>query len=68
MKTSYTILGKAIIIVIFAHLSNNSFSQSNSLPTTGNVGIGTTNPCMKLQVNGSARIDSTLMVRDSIGI
>lgn len=32
----------------------------------GNVGIGTLNPVERLQVNGRARIDSTLIVKDSI--
>ena len=43
-----------------------SFSQSNTLPSSGNVGIGTTSPTERLTVNGSARIDSTLTVRDSM--
>lgn len=43
-----------------------SFGQTNTLPANGNVGIGTTSPSTKLQVNGSARIDSTLTVKDSI--
>ncbi|MNU69211.1 hypothetical protein D3C71_585940 [compost metagenome] len=46
--------------------SNQSFSQTNSIPSSGNVGIGTTSPTTKLQVNGSARIDSMLMVKDSL--
>lgn len=43
-----------------------AFGQSNTLPNSGNVGIGTTSPTTKLQVNGSARIDSSLVVRDSV--
>ncbi len=43
-----------------------SFCQTNTLPTSGNVGIGTTSPTERLTVNGSARIDSTLTVRDSM--
>jgi hypothetical protein len=43
-----------------------SFSQTNTLPSSGNVGIGTTSPSVRLTVNGSARIDSTLTVRDSM--
>lgn len=43
-----------------------AFSQTNTLPASGNVGIGTTSPSAKLQVNGSAKIDSMLTVKDSI--
>lgn len=50
-------------VIFFANLS---YSQSNALPSSGNVGIGTTSPQARLQVNGSARIDSTLTVRDSM--
>ncbi|AEA43888.1 hypothetical protein [Fluviicola taffensis] len=50
----------------FSCISALSFAQSNTLPTTGNVGIGTTSPSERLTVNGSARIDSTLTVRDSM--
>lgn len=45
---------------------NTVSAQENTLPDNGNVGIGTTNPTEKLQVNGSARIDSMLVVRDSM--
>src|SRR5690606_38886565 len=45
-----------------------SFAQDNSIPTTGNVGLGTLNPCARLNVNGRAVIDSALLVKDSINI
>ncbi|MGV3610881.1 MAG: hypothetical protein ACO1N0_08030 [Fluviicola sp.] len=54
----------ALATVLF--VTTSSFSQNNTLPTSGNVGIGTTSPSARLQVNGSARIDSTLTVRDSM--
>lgn len=46
--------------------TTHSFSQTNTLPASGNVGIGELNPDQKLTVRGSARIDSTLMVKDSM--
>lgn len=60
-------------LLLFACLSSLNFmgggifaQQENTLPETGNVGIGTLNPSAKLDVNGHVRIDSTLMIKDSI--
>lgn len=44
------------------------FAQQNTLPTTGNVGIGTLNPDSRLNVNGNVKIDSTLTIIDSVRI
>ena len=49
-------------------LIGSAFSQQNSLPQSGNVGIGTINPDSKLSVNGNVRIDSALVVKDSVRI
>ncbi len=57
-------LRAAIILCTFC--ANQLSAQENTLPENGNVGIGTTNPTERLQVNGSARIDSMLVVRDSM--
>ena len=40
--------------------------QENVIPEVGRVGIGTLNPSSKLDVNGHVRIDSTLLIKDSI--
>jgi hypothetical protein len=45
---------------------NYAVAQENVISENGNVGIGTTNPTEKLQVNGTARIDSMLIVKDSM--
>lgn len=47
-------------------LSSQSFSQENVISENGNVGLGTTSPSARLTVAGSARIDSTLVVSDSV--
>lgn len=64
MKPLLTKAFYALTIILF--LTTSAFSQTNTLPASGNVGIGTTSPSAKLTVNGSARIDSTLTVRDSM--
>lgn len=68
MKTHFTpvLFLKSLILIGFSVVSAHTFSQTNSIPASGNVGIGVTSPTTKLQVNGSARIDSTLTVRDSM--
>lgn len=59
MKTS-------LFTLLFTGVITCSLSQSNTLPSSGNVGIGTTSPTERLTVSGSARIDSTLTVKDSM--
>lgn len=58
-------------ITLFASVAtllsiNGAFAQNNVVPQSGNVGIGTTSPSAKLQVSGSVRVDSTLVVSDSV--
>ncbi len=40
----------------FILMSVMSMAQNNTFPTTGNVGIGTTSPQQKLDVNGTAKV------------
>jgi len=56
-------------------ISQFSFSQTaNTLPLTGNVGVGTTSPNTKLEVVGESKlggkvtIDSTVVIKDSVTI
>jgi hypothetical protein len=66
-KITSPIFLKSLLFLGFSAISAASFSQTNTFPTSGNVGIGTSGvPTTKLQVNGSARIDSMLVVKDSI--
>ncbi|MDF3029258.1 MAG: hypothetical protein K0S23_3565 [Fluviicola sp.] len=62
LTTSQWLIASFALLCVTSH----SYSQTNSLPASGNVGIGTTSPAEKLTVNGSARIDSTLTVKDSM--
>ncbi|MDG1147313.1 MAG: hypothetical protein P8N52_03300 [Crocinitomicaceae bacterium] len=41
-------------------------AQDNTIPTAGNVGIGTLNPSSRLDVNGTVKIDSCLIVMDTV--
>jgi len=47
-------------------LTSITATAQNTIPTNGNVGIGTMNPSAKLDVNGHAIVDSTLTVKDSV--
>lgn len=62
MKT--TIILFATLCLLFSNVN----AQENTLSETGNIGIGTTNPEAKLEVNGKVKIDSTLIVKDSVTI
>lgn len=57
-----------LITTLFILTVSSIFAQDNSLPQTGNVGIGTLSPDSKLSVNGNVKIDSALIVKDSVRI
>lgn len=59
---------KTLIAFIATITFSSTFAQNNTLPTNGNVGIGTTSPTERLTVRGRVRIDSTLTVIDSVRI
>jgi hypothetical protein len=54
------------ITVLSLFIGATSYAQDNTLPPTGNVGIGTLTPSAKLDVNGNAIIDSCLIVKDTL--
>lgn len=61
MKKFIFLMGVFLVNVI------TSYSQtSNTVPSTGNVGLGTPNPDTKLQVCGDVKIDSSLTVKEDI--
>jgi len=59
---------KLTIAALLLLASATTFAQNNTLPTTGKVGIGTLTPSEKLDVNGNAVIDSTLLIKDSLHV
>ncbi len=52
-----SILKPVFNLLFFGMLSYSGYAQTNTLPPSGNVGIGTTKPSSALQVNGTARIE-----------
>ncbi len=58
------------VLIVFTVLcgSHLLFAQDNTLPATGNVGVGTLNPDSRLQVKGNMKVDSCLIVLDSMRI
>jgi hypothetical protein len=56
---------KRSLIIASAFVSIYSFSQ-NTLPNNGKVGIGTTTPTEYLEVKGNIKVDSCVIIRDSL--
>lgn len=63
----YTKKIASVLLVVVSSFTLNAQTQ-NTLPPTGNVGIGTINPNTKLEVDGSVLIDSSLTVTDSVNV
>lgn len=57
---------KKNLVLIGLLTSTISFAQDNTLPTQGNVGIGTLTPSSRLDVNGTMKVDSCLIVKDTL--
>jgi hypothetical protein len=62
MKKTYLLTSVTCLVIGF----NTTAQETNAISEQGNVGIGTTTPTEKLQVSGRVRIDSTLVVSDSV--
>lgn len=54
------VMKKYFLLLSFICASHFIYSQNNTFPTTGNVGIGTTTPGFKLEVVGDTKINGKL--------
>lgn len=59
---------RSVITAFLCFSAAMSFAQENEINEMGNVGIGTITPTHKLEVKGDVKIDSTLLVRDSLAV
>ena len=57
---------KITIILCLFGIYSSSNAQENTFESTGNVGVGTLNPTARLEVNGTMKVDSSLIVKDSL--
>lgn len=60
-----TSMKKTLLILSYLIIST-AYAQENTLPTTGNIGIGTLTPSARLDVNGTMKVDSCLIVKDTL--
>jgi len=58
---------KKLVLFFALTVSVINYSQ-NTFPNNGNVGINTSNPSARLDVNGNMKIDSSLTVKDSLTV
>lgn len=56
---------QTLILSLFAF---GAMAQDNTLPTSGNVGIGTLTPTTRLDVNGNMKVDSCLHIKDTLWV
>jgi hypothetical protein len=57
-----------IVFFTVSFISTISFAQTNTLPTSGNIGIGTLTPSATLDVNGNMIVDSSVVIKDSLRV
>jgi hypothetical protein len=58
---------KSALILSLLIATSTLFSQ-NTIPSSGNVGIGTTTPSALLDVNGNMVVDSSVVIKDSLNV
>jgi hypothetical protein len=63
MKKIHLLFSLTVLVI-----SNGLIAQENTISEQGNIGLGTVNPTERLQVAGRVRIDSTLVVSDSVNM
>jgi len=57
---------KTTLLLAILTCATVSFAQVNTLPTSGKVGIGTTNPNEALEVKGNMAVDSSMVIKDTL--
>jgi len=57
---------RAALLILAGSITSLAFGQTNTIPTNGNVGIGTLTPSAKLDVNGQMIVDSLVILKDSL--
>ena len=55
-----------LLTLLIVLLSSSNLIAQNTFPNNGNVGINTSNPSARLDVNGNMIVDSCLTVKDSV--
>jgi hypothetical protein len=59
---------KVFIGVLIATVTPQFLFAQNTFPVSGNVGVGTSTPSERLDVNGDMVVNASLRVKDSLGL
>jgi hypothetical protein len=59
---------KVFMVVLIATTIPQFLFTQNTFPVSGNVGVGTSTPSERLDVNGDMVVNASLRVKDSLGL